>query len=363
MVKGDTQEEITLWKKVIWCVVILTTFLVMLALVWASIPHLRYCLWVIRYQLYFKLHKILKKVGIDRLARKLEEGIDRLARKLEEQNDKQVICIENRCGKKDLYYLDSVYDQITRTVVWGRRKRNVKRIWVLNGPTGDLSRAFISFFECNKPVIFIGRLFHYTQGDRLGLQNLLNRGFELEPWNDKSNEVYPHYGNCLRHYFRQLKGELGLPSNQQNDYQGREDEVADIACGEIGVTHLLTNEGRIYRSNRYDHAEVVFTEECRTQPCNITRICIKNSPCAKCSEALINFFCNTDDKPEIRIGSIYKFNDTSNFDWMVKLCLAGFELTFWKEYTQKRYGPRLNPKAIEYLERVKSKAAQRRRRH
>ena len=58
-------------------------------------------------------------------------------------------------------------------------------------------------------------------------------------------------------------------------------EAAQIAHSEDGVTHLLTNEGKLYRSNTYTHAEVILTR--RTQAANITTILIKNSPCARCS--------------------------------------------------------------------------------
>ena len=53
---------------------------------------------------------------------------------------------------------------------------------------------------------------------------------------------------------------------------------------EDGVTHLLTNEGKLYCSNSdppYTHAEFILTR--KIQAPKITKIWIKNSPCAGCS--------------------------------------------------------------------------------
>ena len=95
-----------------------------------------------------------------------------------------------------------------------------------------------------------------------------------------------------------------IPHYREEERCSSEYEAAQIAHSEDGVTHLLTNEGKLYRSKSdppYTHAEFILTK--KTQADDITKIWIKNSPCAGCSRVLIKFFQDY-RKPIIYVGHI-----------------------------------------------------------
>ncbi len=108
-------------------------------------------------------------------------------------------------------------------------------------------------------------------------------------------------------------------------------DVVKIASAELQVTHLLTNNRDLYRSEEDKHAEVNFSED-TVRPESVKRIWIKNSPCAKCSSVLMDHFRNVLKKPELLIGKAYKLDDENNFRGMVDLCADGFSLGTWNDY-------------------------------
>ena len=131
-------------------------------------------------------------------------------------------------------------------------------------------------------------------------------------------------------------------------------EAAQIAHSEDHVTHLLTNEGWLYRSksNPSKHAEVILTE--KTQARNITEIWIKNSPCAQCSQVLIQFFNNC-RKPIIYVGRIYRPDNQEDREGLMNLVQQGFELKVWETLHTMMYDP-YSRKTHNYLRDVKQTA-------
>ena len=127
-----------------------------------------------------------------------------------------------------------------------------------------------------------------------------------------------------------------IPHYREEERCSSEYEAAQIAHSEDGVTHLLTNEGKLYRSNTYTHAEVILTW--RTQALNITRILIKNSPCARCSRVLRNFFQHC-RKPIIYVGHIYRPNNQEDREGLKNLVQQGFELKVWEILHTMMHGP------------------------
>ena len=165
----------------------------------------------------------------------------------------------------------------------------------------------------------------------------------------------PHYINVNRgvesfgsrgSYIFHCKEEEGCP----NEY-----EAAQIAHSEDGVTHLLTNEGKLYRSNSdppYTHAEFILTR--KTQAHNITKIWIKNSPCAGCSRVLIKFFQHC-RKPIIYVGHIYQIDNQEDREGLKNLCQQGFKLEVWETLHTMKHGP-YSCKTHNYLRDVKQEA-------
>ena len=133
------------------------------------------------------------------------------------------------------------------------------------------------------------------------------------------------------------------------------EDMARIAYSEDHVTHLVTNEGKLYRSQRvrpFLHAEVLFTRD--TLPCNIHTIWIKNSPCAKCSKVLITFFHKI-RKPKIYFGRIYRLNDEEDREGLINLLQNGFELEVWETLHTLMY-PTRSKTTQKYLREVKQEA-------
>ena len=144
--------------------------------------------------------------------------------------------------------------------------------------------------------------------------------------------------------------------NREEERCSSEYEAAQIAHSEDHVTHLLTNEGKLYRSNSdppYTHAEFIFTR--KTQAHNITEIWIKNSPCAQCSQVLIQFFKNCRKKPIIYVGRIYRPDNQEDNEGLMNLVQQGFELKVWETLHTMMYGS-YSRKTHNYLRDVKQTA-------
>ena len=178
------------------------------------------------------------------------------------------------------------------------------------------------------------------------------------PINNTREGYYTHQrGNSLR--------QEQLPTHSRNNRQNEAchtqpsnnwlEDMARIACSEDHVTHLVTNEGKLYRSQSvrpFLHAEVLFTRD--TLPCNIHTIWIKNSPCAKCSKVLINFFFNN-RKPKIYFGRIYQLEDEEDREGLINLLQNEFELEVWETLHTMMYGTH-NRSTHKYLRQVKQEA-------
>ena len=111
-------------------------------------------------------------------------------------------------------------------------------------------------------------------------------------------------------------------------------------------TVLYTNEGYIYWSEEYRHAEEVFIEMTRDDVTNIHTIWIKNSPCSRCADKLIEHFALQPNKPTMYIGKIWTGDygdEESNEEGLRRMTANGFELLVWKhdknknEYETREY--------------------------
>ena len=207
--------------------------------------------------------------------------------------------------------------------------------------------------KINKPILFIGHIHKYTSEDRQGLKNLITNGFEVKVWETVSNNIKPKYTGCLHQYLELLEREvLSYPDREPSDYT--EDKVAVISCGEDRVTHLLTDEGKMYR-NSYalrQHAEVVLASTKEANARDITRMWIKNSPCSKCTKVLSKFFVNTVHKPVIYVGSIYEPDDKEDRDGLLSLLREGFRIEVWNTMNAFLYGEKNDLSEI-YLGRLR----------
>ena len=224
----------------------------------------------------------------------------------------------------------------------------IDTLWIKKAPKSFDSELLQKSFsgKINKPILLIGHIHKYTSRDRQGLKNLIRDGFEIRVWNKVSDNVKPKYTLCLHQYLELLKSEV--PEREPTDYT--EDNIAIISCGEDRVTHLLTNEGKMYR-NSYElgqHAEVVLASTKDVDPNNITKIWIKNSPCSKCTKVLSELFINTVDKPVIYVGSIYEPDDHDDRKGLLLLLRQGFRIEVWKTMNTFLYGEK-NDSSARYL--------------
>ena len=279
---------------------------------------------------------------------------DIFANRKREECDKEVLCINGN----QLFYLKDIYNEQTGqfTSWWWKDLIISRQIWLSHGPRQQLAAALTKEFKDKIVVIHIGRLVQYSLQDREGLKSL-NKEFQLKVWKEEANKVYPQYKTHLHSYLQQLEEEMEYPLNMQDNYSGREREVALIASGELGVTHLLTNEGKLYRSNNGLHAEIVFCEDTTVKAQNIRELWIKNSPCGRCSRALIRRFTYINKKPKLFIGSMYKLSDQENYKEMVKLSKEGFQLEIWKSFLEHNYNMRAEfTKTAKKLQKIKEQA-------
>ena len=136
----------------------------------------------------------------------------------------------------------------------------------------------------------------------------------------------------------------------------KEYEVAQIAYDEENVTHLLTNEGKLYRSTNSKHVVIVFTR--KDKPDKIKTIWIKRFPCAHCSQILSNFF-RYYNKPRLYIGRIYRPYNDNDREGLKNLIREGFEMEVWKSLHDKTYSID-NTELYEYIEAMKQETIKQR---
>ena len=174
------------------------------------------------------------------------------------------------------------------------------------------------------------------------------------PRNNRPEVHHTNPGSTSRQQEVRFAHRQNEVSHTQPSYNWLED-MARIAYSEDHVTHLVTNECKLYRSQRvrpFLHAEVLFTKD--TLPYNIHTIWIKNSPCAKCSKVLITFFHKT-QKPKIYFGRIYRLDDEEDREGLINLLQNGFELEVWETLHTLMY-PIRSKTTQKYLREVKQEA-------
>ena len=100
----------------------------------------------------------------------------------------------------------------------------------------------------------------------------------------------------------------------------------------------------------------MFCEDTTIKAQNIRELWIKNSPCGRCSRALIRRFKYINKKPKLFIGSMYKLGDQENYKEMVKLSKEGFQLEIWKSFLEHNYNMRAEfTKTGKELQKIKNK--------
>ena len=126
------------------------------------------------------------------------------------------------------------------------------------------------------------------------------------------------------------------------------DDAAYLAFRRKG-TVLYTNEGTIYWSNPYEHAEEVFIRKTRNDTRWIDTIWIKNSPCRGCADKLIQHFDSKTNKPTLYIGKIWQGDETANREGLDKMKANGFRLEVWEsEYNKDADSTRRYLENIDY---------------
>ena len=243
---------------------------------------------------------------------------------------------------------------------------NITEIWLSHAPPVELSNFLLRVFANHKPTIYIGCVMQYSEEDRERLKDLLYANFNIQPWEDVSNArgKNKRYTLHLMLYIHQLEEEIKLPLGQQNNYMNRSRDVVAIACVEEGVTHLLTNRGKLYRSTPGDfqnHAEGHFIGD-QQEIQNVDTIWIKNSPCEGCLDALINCYGIMNiKKPKVKVGRIYKLKDNpihgQYFEKMVEFYVKGFEISLWEDFVTQWFV--FSPKLFGYIKEVRKEAVKR----
>ena len=80
----------------------------------------------------------------------------------------------------------------------------------------------------------------------------------------------------------------------------------------------------------------MFINDKSNNPNDITTLWIKNSPCDKCSRALLKYF-NNHPKPTIYVGQIWRFDDKYD-QGLINLMKAGFKIRVWETLHNMMYG-------------------------
>ena len=81
----------------------------------------------------------------------------------------------------------------------------------------------------------------------------------------------------------------------------------------------------------------MFINDPLNKPNHIKALWIKNSPCADCSRALLEYF-NSCRKPTIYVGRIWHLYDINDDQGLVHLMKAGFKITVWETLHTMMYG-------------------------
>lgn len=72
----------------------------------------------------------------------------------------------------------------------------------------------------------------------------------------------------------------------------------------------------------------MFINDRSNNPNHITTLWIENSPCARCSRALLEYFKNH-HKPIIYVEKIWHPNDRNDDQGLINLMKAGFKIKVW----------------------------------
>ena len=134
--------------------------------------------------------------------------------------------------------------------------------------------------------------------------------------------------------YTQESPKLIKPIDQKKYYT--DDEAIKLAHEMKGVTLLRTNKGKVYRSSRTRHAEIVFIEN-TPNPEDITGLWITNSPCYNCAQHLIKHFESYHTKPDtlcIFIGNIYRQQKEKDDEGLQDLMKEGFNIDVWESFQQ-----------------------------
>ena len=149
-----------------------------------------------------------------------------------------------------------------------------------------------------------------------------------------------------------------------------EDDIIEKYTGDRArdLTVLITNlaDNEYWNDDEKIHAEEDFVKDlkemCENCIRKITEIKIKNSPCSKCANMLVEFYidfccCRCGVKPFTRpvilIGSIYRNKQTQELDEpaIEKLLIAGFQVGVWHEMHAAMYGE--SRKTYNILKKIK----------
>ena len=102
-----------------------------------------------------------------------------------------------------------------------------------------------------------------------------------------------------------------------------------------------------------EHAEIMFINDRPNNPNHITTLWIKNSPCADCSRALIEYF-NHYCKPTIYVGRIWHLYDKNDDQGLINLMKAGFKIEVWEKLHKMMHGS--SATTTNYLSKLEKKA-------
>ena len=101
------------------------------------------------------------------------------------------------------------------------------------------------------------------------------------------------------------------------------------------------------------HAEIMFINDPSNNLNDIKTLWIKNSPCAKCSRALLKYF-ESHHKPTIYVGRIWHLKNKNDDQGLVNLIKAGFKIKVWEELHNMMYGS--STKTKNYLNEIEKQA-------
>ena len=98
----------------------------------------------------------------------------------------------------------------------------------------------------------------------------------------------------------------------------------------------------------------MFINDISNNPDHIKALWIKNSPCANCSRALLEYF-NHYHKPTIYVGKIWQLNKRNDDQGLINLMKAGFKIRVWETLHAKLF-PIPDLTAKNYLYKLETQA-------